>query len=101
LTSATPSNLTIPDRPLDVQKAILEAEREAWYNTVFQSRARLEAQELIQRTFKREGADGQIKALTESIEDAVVAIGHYDKKLAALEKQVEKAKTSPESAKAA
>ena len=101
MTSATPSNLTIPDRPLDVQKAILEAEREAWYNTVFQSRARLEAQELIQRTFKREGGDGQIKGLTESIEDAVVAIGHYDKKLATLEKLVEKAKVAPESAKAA
>jgi hypothetical protein len=101
LTPATPSNLTIPDRPLDVQKAILEAEREAWYNTVFQSRARLEAQELIQRTFKRDGGDAQIKALTESIEDAVVAIGHYDKKLAALEKLAEKAKAAPESAKTA
>ena len=101
MTPATPSNLTIPDRPLDVQKAILEAEREAWYNTVFQSRARLEAQELIQRTFKREGGDTQVKALTESIEDAVVAIGHYDKKLAALDKLVEKAKAAPESAKAA
>ena len=99
--TTTMKTLEIPDRPLDVQQAILEGERDAWYNTVFQARARLEAQELIQRTFKREGADGQIKALTESIEDAVVAIGHYDKKLAALEKQVEKAKTSPESAKAA
>ena len=101
MTSATPSNLTIPDRPLDVQKAILEAEREAWYNTVFQSRARLEAQELIQRTFKREGGDGVIKQLTESIEDAVVAIGHYDKKLAALEKLVEKAKSTTETAQTA
>ena len=45
--------------------------------------------------------DAQIKALTESIEDAVVAIGHYDKKLAALEKLTEKAKAAPESAKAA
>jgi len=76
--------LEIPDRPLDVQQAILEGERDAWYNTVFQARARLEAQELIQRTFKREGGDAQIKALTESIEDAVVAIGLYDRKLAAL-----------------
>jgi hypothetical protein len=97
----TAASLTIPERPLDVQKAILEAEREAWYNTVFQSRARLEAQELIARTFKREGGDAQIKALTESIEDAVVAIGHYDKKLAALEKLAAKAKEAPESAKAA
>lgn len=95
------ASLTIPERPLEVQKAILEGEREAWYNTVFQSRARLEAQELIARTFKRDGGDAQIKALTESIEDAVVAIGHYDKKLAALEKLTEKAKAAPESAKAA
>jgi hypothetical protein len=95
------ASLTIPERPLEVQKAILEGEREAWYNTVFQSRARLEAQDLIARTFKRDGGDAQIKALTESIEDAVVAIGHYDKKLAALEKLTEKAKAAPESAKAA
>jgi hypothetical protein len=93
--------LDIPDRPLDVQKAILEQEREAWYNTVFQCRARLEAQELIQRTFKREGGDAQVKQLTEAIEDAVVAIGLYDKKLAALEKLAEKAKTTTEAAKAA
>ena len=93
--------LDIPDRPLDVQKAILEQEREAWYNTVFQCRARLEAQELIQRTFKREGGDAQVKQLTEAIEDAVVAIGLYDKKLTALEKLAEKAKTTTEAAKAA
>ena len=82
--TTTTKTLEIPDRPLDVQQAILEGERDAWYNTVFQARARLEAQELIQRTFKREGGDAQIKALTESIEDAVVAIGLYDRKLAAL-----------------
>jgi hypothetical protein len=82
--TTTMKTLEIPDRPLDVQQAILEGERDAWYNTVFQARARLEAQELIQRTFKREGGDAQIKALTESIEDAVVAIGLYDRKLAAL-----------------
>ncbi len=79
------ANLTIPDRPLEVQKAILEQERESWYNTVFQARARLEAQELIQKSFKREGGDNVIKQLTEAIEDAVVAIAMYDKKLAALD----------------
>ena len=78
---------TIPERPVDIQRAILEQEREAWYNTVFQTCARLEAQELIQQTFKREGGDALIKQLTQAIEDAVVAIGLYDKKLAALPAQ--------------
>src|SRR3982751_5257984 len=73
---ATP---TIPERPDDIKRAILEQEREAWYNTVFQARVRLEAQELIQQTFKREGGDALIVQLTQSIEDAVLAIGFYDK----------------------
>jgi hypothetical protein len=76
--------VTIPERPVDIQRAILEQEREAWYNTVFQARARLEAQELIQRTFKREGGDALIKQLTDTIEDAVVAIGLFNTKLDAL-----------------
>ena len=98
--TTTMKTLEIPDRPLDVQQAILEGERDAWYNTVFQARARLEAQELIQRTFKREGGDAHVKQLTESIEDAVVAIGLYDQKLAALEKLLQKAKSTTEAAKA-
>ena len=74
----------IPERPVEVKRAILEQEREAWYNTVYQSRVRMEAQELIQKTFKREGGDALIVQLTQSIEDAVIAIAFYDKTLAAL-----------------
>jgi hypothetical protein len=77
---------TLDNPPADVQKAILEQERQAWVNTVFQCKVRLEAQELIQKSFKREGGDGLIKQLTEGLEDAVVAIGMYDKKLAELAK---------------
>ena len=51
---------------------------------MFQARARLEAQELIQRTFKRENGDALIKQLTDTIEEAMVAIGLFDEKLAAL-----------------
>ena len=79
----------IPERPDDVKRAILEQEREAWYNTVYQARVRLEAQELIQQTFKREGGDALIKQLTTTIEDALVAIGLFDKKLAALPAKAE------------
>jgi len=82
--TAKTSNATIPERPDDIKRAILEQEREAWYNTVFQARVRLEAQELIQQTFKREGGDAIIKQLTTTIEDALLAIGLFDKKLAAL-----------------
>ena len=80
---ATPK-IDMPERPIETQRAILEAEREAWYNTVYQSRVRMEAQELIQATFKREGGDALIVQLTQSIEDAIIAFGFYDKKLAAL-----------------
>jgi len=80
----TSPKIDLPERPIETQRAILEQEREAWYNTVFQSRVRMEAQELIQATFKREGGDQLIVQLTQSIEDAIIAIGFYDKKLAAL-----------------
>jgi hypothetical protein len=76
--------LELPERPVEVKRAILEQEREAWYNTVYQSRVRMEAQELIQATFKREGGDALIVQLTQAIEDAIIAIAFYDKQLTAL-----------------
>ena len=70
-------------RPAEVQRAILEAEREAFENTIFQAEFRIEAQQRLKVVLGNDVAE-PIKNLTKQVEEAMVVIALIDEKLAKL-----------------
>ena len=70
-------------RPVDVQRAILQAEREAHENSIFQAEFRIEAQQRLKTVLGNDVAE-PIKTLTKQIEEAMVVIALIDEKLAEL-----------------
>jgi len=82
------------DRPADIQRAIIEAEREAYANTIYQAQLRIEVQEHLRKALGRKGNEELIKSLTEQIEDAVAAIALLKGKLEQLPTKKEPAKAA-------
>jgi len=78
--------IDLKPRPADVQRAILEVEREAFENTIFQAEFRIEAQQRLKTVLGNDVAE-PIKTLTKQIEEAMVVIALIDEKLAALPAQ--------------
>ncbi|KPV54350.1 hypothetical protein SE17_04335 [Kouleothrix aurantiaca] len=76
-------------RPVDVQRAILQAEREAHENSIFQAEFRIEAQQRLKVVLGNEVVE-PIKALTKQVEESMVIIALIDEKLAALPDEPEK-----------
>jgi len=70
-------------RPVDVQRAILTAEREAYENTIFQAEFRIEAQQRLKTVLGNDVAE-PIRNLTKQIEEAMVVIALIDEKLSQL-----------------
>ncbi|HEX9371671.1 MAG TPA: hypothetical protein VF897_11735 [Roseiflexaceae bacterium] len=70
-------------RPIEVQRAIVEQEREAYANTIYQLELRLEGQERLKSVLGADVAEA-IKALTRQHTEALVLIAFLDEKLAAL-----------------
>lgn len=75
--------IELKPRPADVQRAILEVEREAFENTIFQAEFRIEAQQRLKTVLGNDVTE-PIKALTKQIEEAMVVIALIDEKLAEL-----------------
>ena len=76
-------------RPVDVQRAILQAEREAHENSIFQAEFRIEAQQRLKTVLGNDVAE-PIKALTKQVEESMVIIALIDEKLAALPAEADK-----------
>jgi hypothetical protein len=87
---AAKPTIELTERPIDVQRAILVAEKEAYENTVFQARLRIEIQERIKLLVGTDTAE-LIKSLTKTIEESMAALQLLGEKLAALPEEPAKA----------
>jgi hypothetical protein len=77
-------------RPTAIQRAILEAEREAHENSIFQAEFRIKAQQRLKAVLGNEVAE-PIKQLTKVVEESMVVIALIEEELAKLPEEPAKA----------
>jgi hypothetical protein len=75
--------IELKPRPIEIQRAILQAEREAHENTIFQAEFRIQAQQRLKVVLGNDVAE-PLKQLSKQVEESMIVIALIDEKLAEL-----------------
>lgn len=76
-------HIELKPRPIEIQRAILQAEREAHENTIFQAEFRIQAQQRLRVVLGNDVAE-PLKQLSKQVEESMIVIALIDEKLAEL-----------------